>query len=61
VNSIKWSDLGDDRHNFKDAYATPHRYWRNFIVGVLPSSIIEEEYSLAMVNYVMQKYSEHDW
>lgn len=58
-NNLSWRDLGSERHKFKESYRTFHRYWRNFIVGILPSQSINEYYSEEMVNNILEKAYAH--
>lgn len=45
INSLNWRDLGVARHHYQDAYRTKYRFWRNFVLGVLPLSSIATHYS----------------
>jgi len=59
INSINWRDLSpQDREKYRDAYRTTHRFWRNFIVGVLPHSSLETMYSEEDVTNILSQISE---
>lgn len=53
-NNISYRGLGDKKDHYRDAYRhTYHRYWRNFIVGTLPLSSIEANYSAEQVETIL--------
>ncbi len=45
ANSLNWRDLGSDRNAYRAAFAYPHRYTRNFVVGTLTAKFIRMNYS----------------
>jgi hypothetical protein len=57
-NSISWRGLGDQRNTYRDAFRTMHRYWRNFIVGVLPAQAIEEQYSPEQIEQMLSQFQQ---
>lgn len=52
ASDINWRALGDQRQTYREAFRSPHRYWRNFIVGLLSRSAIETHYSPEQVALV---------
>lgn len=51
-NALRWRDLGNLRHHYRDAYRTTYNYWRNFIIGILPRTSVEQYYPQDQVNYI---------
>lgn len=57
-NDQNYRELGNRRQHYRDAYRhTYHRYWRNFIVGILPQSSIENYYSLEQVEQILARFN----
>ncbi len=55
-NSLNWRDL-PDRDRRRQAFAFPHRYLRNFVVGVLPRTSMDAFYSPAQRAEILSHYS----
>lgn len=55
--NIRWRDLNDRELRFREAYRHNHyRYWRNFIVGMLPQQTIATHYSADQVRAIMERF-----
>lgn len=52
-NNLNWRALGEERHTYRDAFRNPFRYWRNFIVGILPEASISTHYSREQVQQIL--------
>lgn len=55
-NDLNWRSLGLDRNTHGKSFAFPHRYLRNFIVGVMPRQHIESFYSVDQRQQILSKY-----
>lgn len=54
--NIRWRDLNDRELKFRDAYrGNKYRYWRNFIVGMLPQTTITQSYGPEEVTTIMER------
>lgn len=55
-NSLNYRELGDQRLHYRDAFRTTFRYWRNFIVGILPLESIQKFYRPEDVQIILDQY-----
>ncbi len=44
-NDVRWYNLDGQKALYAGAYSNPHCFWRNFIVGILPQSAIQQFYN----------------
>lgn len=56
INDLSWNDLGEQKARFRNAYRTPYRYWRDFVVGVLPFSNLIRYYNRDQVTLMLRHY-----
>ncbi len=57
-NQLRWQDLGEDRLRYQEAFSTPYRFWRNFIVGMLPLSAVNAHYSPEQIETMLSQLQE---
>lgn len=57
-NDLYWHNLGLDRTTYGAAFAFPHRYLRNFIVGVMPDQHIEWFYGDDQRRQILSEYEQ---
>lgn len=56
-NEIKFSQFTPEYQNkFRDSFRNPHRYWRNFIVGMLTQESINSNYSPEQIEKIMSRF-----
>ncbi|MGB4965672.1 MAG: hypothetical protein WBO77_01005 [Microgenomates group bacterium] len=55
-NDLNWRNLGLSQPVYGKAFAFPHRYLRNFIVGVMPGQHIESFYGNDQRQQILSKY-----
>jgi len=55
-NDVKWEELGDEKQHFRDAFRTTHRYWRDFVPGILPLRNIEAYYDSDQRKEILDMY-----
>jgi hypothetical protein len=54
-NELRWKQWNhQQKANYRQAFATPYPYWRNFIVGMLSAESIAQHYSETQVAQVLQ-------
>ncbi|MCX6732260.1 MAG: hypothetical protein NTV98_01840 [Candidatus Roizmanbacteria bacterium] len=46
-----------DKDRYRDAFRDPYRYWRNFIVGMIPKDRIDTSYSKENTAQILNRFS----
>jgi len=56
-NDVKYLKFSPEyKKKYKDSYRNPHRYWRNFIVGMLTQESINTNYSPEQIDAIMSRF-----